>query len=335
MRLRYYVILRALMVVPTLIILLSTVFFIMHILPGDPVRIMFGEKMPEETIQEIRNQLGLDRPLFEQYLTYITKFFRGDFGISWLFKMPVIDMIREVYPTTIELTLGALLFGVIIGIPLGILSAMKRGKKTDNIITVVALYLYSNPSFWLALLLQLLFCMRLGILPLSGRSAVTSNLPRVTGLLILDSILALDFNALIENLRYLILPCLTLGLGMMPMKLRITRAAMLNELGEDYVTTARAKGLPEWMVYYRHAFRNALLPIITTVGASLTALLGGTVIIEKVFSLPGLGRLLLDALQGRDFEMIQGIVGIYILVVVVINTAVDLIYAKADPRVKF
>ena len=335
MKMRYYVVIRALMVVPTLIILLSTMFFVMHILPGDPVRIMFGDEMPEEAIQEIRNELGLNRPLFEQYLTYMTNFFRGDLGVSWLFKVPIIDKVTEVYSMTIELTLGALLFGVILGIPLGILSALKRGKKTDNIITVVALYLYSNPSFWIALLFQLLFGVMLGILPISGRSSAMSSLPRVTGLMTVDSILALDFKALIDSLRYLTLPWLTLGLSMMPMKCRITRAAMLNELGEDYIRTAMAKGLPDSLVYYRHAFRNALLPIITTVGASLTALLGGTVIIEKVFSLPGLGRLLLDALQGRDFEMIQGVVGIYVIIVLVTNTVIDLLYAAADPRVKF
>jgi len=323
------------MIIPTLLILLTTVFFLMHVIPGDPVRIMFGEEMPEDAIEEMRHQLGLDRPIYIQYVNYMTKFFQGDLGVSWLFKVPVIHKVKEVYPTTLEIAIGGLILAASMGVPIGILAALKRGTKIDHTIRILTLYLYSNPGFWLALLLQLLFGVLLGLLPISGRSPVTSTLHRVTGLLIIDSIIALDFRAFIENLRYLILPCLTIGITSIPMLSRLSRAAMLNELGEDYIITARAKGLPERVVVYKHALRNATLPIITSLGGTFIGLLGGTVITEKIFSLPGLGRLLLESLTGRDFDMIQGVVGVYAVIVVLLNTIVDLIYASADPRVKF
>jgi len=335
MKLRYYVVFRVIMIIPTLLILLTTVFFLMHVIPGDPVRIMFGEEMPEDAIEEMRHQLGLDRPIYIQYVNYMTKFFQGDLGVSWLFKVPVIHKVKEVYPTTLEIAIGGLILAASMGVPIGILAALKRGTKIDHTIRILTLYLYSNPGFWLALLLQLLFGVLLGLLPISGRSPVTSTLHRVTGLLIIDSIIALDFRAFIENLRYLILPCLTIGITSIPMLSRLSRAAMLNELGEDYIITARAKGLPERVVVYKHALRNATLPIITSLGGTFIGLLGGTVITEKIFSLPGLGRLLLESLTGRDFDMIQGVVGVYAVIVVLLNTIVDLIYASADPRVKF
>lgn len=335
MKLRYYVVLRFGMIIPTILILMTTVFFLMHVLPGDPVRIMYGEEYPDAYIEEMRHVLGLDRPIYIQYIDYLNKFLRGDLGDSFLYKVPVIDKVRDVYPTTIELTIGGIILAVFMGIPLGILAALKRGTKIDHTIRILSLYLYSNPGFWLALLLQLFFGVTLGLLPISGRISPTSTLNRVTGLLVLDSLLAMDFRALIESLRYLILPCFTIGITRVPRLSRISRATMLNVLGEDYITTARAKGLRERVVVYKHGLRNAILPIITMIGGSFAGLLGGTVITEKIFSLPGLGRLLVLALGGRDFEMIQGVVAIYAIVVITMNTIVDVIYAAADPRVKF
>lgn len=323
------------MIVPTLLILLTTVFLIMHILPGDPVRIMYGDELDEKYMQEIRHKIGLDRPIYVQYIDYMGRFFRGDLGISFMWKVPVIDKVKEVYPTTIELTIGGLSIAILMGIPLGLLAALKKGGTIDHVIRVLSLYLYSNPGFWLALIFQIVFGLWLKLLPISGRSPIASSIPRVTGLLVLDSLLALDFRALIENLRSLVLPCLTIGIVRVPRLSRISRAAMLNVLGEDYITTARAKGLQERIIVYKHGLRNAILPIITVVGGSFAGLLGGTVITEKIFSLPGLGRLLLEALKGRDFLMIQGVVGIYAVVVIIVNTLIDVLYATADPRVKF
>jgi len=335
MKLRYYIFLRILMVIPTVIILLTTVFFLMHIIPGDPVTIMFGDEMPNEFLDEIRHRLGLDRPMYIQYIDYMSRFFRGDLGISYRFKIPVTYKVRDVFPTTIELTIGGILLAILIGIPLGLLASLKKGGIIDHIIRLASLYLYSNPNFWLALLFQLYFGVMLRMLPISGRSPYIGYLPRVTGIMIVDSLLALDFRAFRETIRYMILPWLTVGITRVPYLSRISRAAMLNELGEDYIITARAKGLKKSIIIYKHALRNAILPIITSIGGSFAFLLGGTVIVEKIFSLPGMGSLLMEGLTGRDFNMIQGVVGIYAIIVIVVNTLVDVLYAVADPRVKF
>ena len=335
MKLHYYIITRMLLIIPTVVILLSTVFFLMHIIPGDPVRVMYGEELPEESIQQIRHTLGLDRPMYIQYTDYMTNFFRGDLGISFIYKIPVIEKIMYVYPVTIELTVFSILLTVIMGVPLGILAALKRDGFLDHLIRGVSLYLYSNPSFWTALLLQLMFGLWLGVLPLSGRTPPGFAVERVTGLLTLDSLLALDFKSFFSALSYLVLPALSLSLGSLPMLSRITRASLLDVLGEDYIKTARATGVSEIGIVYKHALRNSILPVITSIGFSFIWLLGGATIIEQIFGLPGLGKLLIDSMMGRDFNLLQGIVGVYAIVVVILNTFVDVVYAMADPRVKF
>jgi len=321
--------------IPTVVILLSTVFFMMHIIPGDPVRVMYGEELPEEYIQEVRHELGLDRPMYVQYIDYMKNFFRGDLGISFRYKIPVIKKIIDVYPVTLELTVFAMLLSVFMGVPLGILAALKRDSFFDHAVRALSLYLYSNPSFWTALLLQLIFGLWLGVLPISGRTPPSFAVTRVTGLLTLDSLLALDFNSFFKAISYLVLPSLSIALGSLPMLSRITRASLVDVLGEDYIKTARATGVPEIGIVYKHALRNALLPVITSIGFSFTWLLGGSTIIEQIFGLPGLGSLLITSLTGRDFNLIQGIIGVYAIVVVMLNTVVDVVYAMADPRVKF
>lgn len=323
------------MIIPTMFLLLTSVFFLMHIIPGDPVRLAYGDEMPEEFIQDIRHRMGLDRPIHEQYIDYMKRFIRGDLGISFTYKIPVRYKMLERYPTTLELTLGGIILAVLLGVPLGILAALKKGGTIDHIIRIMSLYLYSNPSFWLALLFQLYLGVVLGIFPISGRFNLISRVPHVTGIILFDSLLAQDLQVFWGNFRYMFMPWLTIGIVRVPMLSRISRASMLNVFGEDYMTTARAKGLREWLVVYRHGLRNAILPIITSIGGSFTWLLGGTVIIEKIFSLPGMGSLLMDGLMGRDFAMIQGIVGIYAIIVVLTNTFIDVCYAAADPRVKF
>ena len=335
MKLRYYVIVRTLLMIPTVIILLSTVFFMMHIIPGDPVRVLYGEELPEEYLEEVRHELGLDKPMYVQYIDYMSNFFRGDLGISFRYKIPVWQKILDVYPVTVELTAGALTLSVLFGIPLGIFAALKRDTIADHTIRGLTLYLYSNPSFWTALLLQLFFGLMLGIFPISGRTPPSVHLEKVTGLLTLDSLLALDFGAFVQSARFLFLPCLSIALSNLPMLSRVTRASLIDVLGEDYIRTARATGVPEKRIVYQHALRNALLPVITSVGFSFAWLLGGSTITEQIFGLPGLGSLLIISLTGRDFNLIQGIVGIYAIVVVSMNTFVDIIYAMADPRVKF
>ena len=307
----------------------------MHIIPGDPVRVLYGEELPEEYLDQVRHELGLDRPMYVQYIDYMSKFFRGNLGISFRYKVPVWRKILDVYPVTVELTAGALTLSVLFGIPLGIFSALKRDTIFDHTIRGLSLYLYSNPSFWTALLLQLFFGLMLGMFPISGRTPPSVHITKITGLLTLDSLLALDLRSFIQSARYLFLPSLSIALSNLPMLSRVTRASLIDVMGEDYIKTARATGVPERNVVYQHALRNALLPVITSVGFSFAWLLGGSTITEQIFGLPGLGSLLITSLTGRDFNLIQGIVGIYAIVVVSMNTVVDIIYAMADPRVKF
>ena len=335
MKLKYYISMRVLLAIPTFIILMTGVFFLMHVLPGDPVTIMFGDRYPTAYIDEIKHAYGLDRPLWEQYVDFMRDLARFDLGISMVYKVPVLRKVRDVFPTTIELAIGGLSLAVIIGLPLGVLAALKRDSWFDHGTRFLSLYLHSNPGFWLALLFQLFLGFYLDLLPISGRSPPGFRLNPITGMYVLDSILRLNLRALKQSIRYLILPWLTIGITSVPYLSRLTRASMLNILGDDYITTARAKGLPDRVITYKHALRNAILPVITSVGGSFTALLGGTVITERIFALPGLGGLLMEALTSRDFTMIQGVVAIYAIIVVFMNTVIDIVYAAADPRIKY
>ena len=335
MKLRYYIIIRTLLIVPTVIILLSTVFFMMHIIPGDPVRVLYGEELPDDFIEEVRHELGLDRPMYVQYIDYMVNFFRGNLGVSFRYNIPVWQKILDVYPVTVELTVVALLLSNLMGIPLGLFAALKRDTFIDHAIRGLTLYLYSNPSFWTALLLQIFFGLILGWFPISGRTPLNVHIERVTGMLIIDSLLVGDVGAALQSLRYLFLPSLSIALSSLPMLSRVTRASLIDVMGEDYIKTARATGVPEGGVVFKHALRNALLPVITSIGFSFAWLLGGSTITEQIFGLPGLGSLLITSLTGRDFNLIQGIVGVYAIVVVALNTVVDIIYAMVDPRVKF
>jgi ABC-type dipeptide/oligopeptide/nickel transport system permease component len=323
------------MAIPTIFLLLTSVFFLMQILPGDPIVIMYGEKFPTVYVDQIRHNLGLDRPIYEQYISYLGKLARGDLGISLIHKIPVRVLIMQVYPVTLEVAFSGLLLASIIGIPMGIFAAVRRDGLFDHVSRLVSLYIHSNPSFWVALLFQLFFGFYLGWFPISGRSPPSFELTKITGLHLIDSILTLDYKSFTQTLKYLFLPCLTIAITSIPTLSRLTRAAMLNVLGEDYMVTAKAKGLPQNVIIYKHAMRNGLLPVITSIGGTFTWLLGGTVIAEKIFALPGLGSLLMSSLLGRDFTMIQGIVAFYALIVVTMNTLIDIIYALADPRIQY
>jgi len=307
----------------------------MQVLPGDPIVIMYGEQFPTEFVDQIRHNLGLDRPISEQYLSYLGNLVRGDLGISLIYKIPVSQKIRQVYPVTLEVAFAGLLFATLIGVPLGVIAAVRRDGIFDQVSRFLMLYIHSNPSFWIALLFQLFFGLYLGWFPISGRSPPSFDLQNITGIHLLDSILLLDYTAFTQSLKYLFLPCLTIAITSIPTLSRLTRASMLNVLGEDYMVTAKAKGLPERVIIFKHGMRNGLLPVITSIGGTFTWLLGGTVIAEKIFALPGLGSLLMGSLLGRDFTMIQGIVAFYAVIVVIMNTLIDIIYALADPRIKY
>jgi len=326
---------RLLLAIPTVLLLVTTVFVVTHVLPGDPVRMMVGDVATEEQIQAIRHDLGLDRPLYIQYLSYMYNLLRLDFGISINTRLPVIREISAAFPTTIELTLVGLMFGVGAGLPLGVLAALKRGKMADHLLRAFSLGCYSFPIYVTGILLQLGVSLRLGVLPVAGRITSTADIPRITGLYVLDSLLALNFATMFDALSHLILPGITLGIYLLPMISRMSRAGMVNALTEDYIVTARAKGLTESTVVYRHAFRNALLPTVTVIGMNFAGLVGGSMLTETVFSFPGLGRLMYRAISSRDFEMVQGIVVVYALIVVVVNTIIDIVYRFLDPRVKY
>ncbi len=335
MRRSSYIAVRLLLAIPTVLLLVSAVFVVTHILPGDPVRMMVGDVATEEQIQSIRHDLGFDRPLYIQYLSYMYDLLHLDFGISINTRLPVIREIAAAFPSTIELTLVGLMFGVAAGLPLGILAALKRGKIVDHLLRAFSLGCYSFPIYVTGILLQLGVSLRLGVLPVAGRIASTVDIPRITGLYVLDSLLTLNFATMFDALAHLILPGITLGIYLLPMISRMSRAGMIDALTEDYIVTARAKGLPESTVVYRHAFRNALLPTVTIIGMNFAGLLGGSMLTETVFSFPGLGRLMYRAISSRDFGMVQGIVVVYALIVVVVNTIIDIAYRFLDPRVKY
>lgn len=334
MKLSTYIATKLLMAILMLFILLVMVFVVMRVLPGDPVAIMAGQNVPQEEIERIRHQLGLDRPLQEQFLSYVSDMLTGNLGESLRTHRAVTIELASAYPTTVELTIVSLLIGIL-GLPAGIVSVLKKDSIIDHFLRGFMLGGYSIPPFLLGMLLQIFFGWYLGILPISGRFPATLSVPKITGLYTLDSLIALNPNLFIESIKYLALPSVTLGLGMMPLIHRMARASILDQMREDYITTARAKGIPERIVVYKHALRNALLPIITVIGLSLSGLLGGTVLIETVFSLPGLGRLLVTGLLNRDFPVVQAVVLTYAIVVVVVNTAIDILYAVVDPRVKY
>ncbi|MGA2784232.1 MAG: ABC transporter permease [Candidatus Bathyarchaeia archaeon] len=335
MRRGSYIAIRLLLSIPTVLLLATTVFVVTHILPGDPVRMMVGDVATEAQVQAIRHSLGLDRPLYIQYFDYLYNLLHLDFGTSINSRLPVLREIGAALPVTIELTIVGLMSGVAAGLPLGILAALKKGKAVDHILRAFSIGCYSIPIYVTGILLQLSLSWYFRILPVAGRMTSTIDVQKITGLYVVDSLLTLNFAAMFDALAHLILPGITLAIYLLPMLSRMSRASMIDALTEDYIVTARAKGLTESSVVYRHAFRNVLLPTITVIGLNFAGLLGGSVLTETVFSIPGLGTLMLRAINSRDFPMIQGIVVVYTLIVVAVNTVIDIAYSFLDPRVKY
>lgn len=335
MKLGTYAVVKFLSAIPLMFILLTAIFFVMRVLPGDPVLMMVGEKAPQTEIDRIRHELGLDRPIHLQFFSYLRDMVSGDFGRSLMTKRPIIHMILETYPVSIELAIYSIFLGVILGLPIGIIGALKSDTYIDQFLRFIVFATYSMPSFWLGMIFQIFFGLQLNLLPISGRLSVTTEIPKIIGIYTIDSLLDMNFKAFIDSIKYLVLPCSTLAIAIIPRISRIARGNMLDQMREDYITTARAKGIPESQVVYKHAFKNSLLPIITVIGLSFAGLLGGTILIETVFSLPGLGRLLVTGLCSRDFPLVQAIVFIYALVVAMVNIMIDIISAIIDPRVRF
>ncbi len=298
---------RLLLLVPTMLGVATLVFFFLHLIPGDPVEVMLGETAVQADKDQLRESLGLNDPLAVQYGRFLGGLFRGHIGDSFFYRKPVAEVLLERVPATVELTIAALFVALLIAIPIGVVAAVKQYGAFDNLSMLVALLGVSLPNFWLGPLLIWLFSLHLDWFPVGGR----------------------------EGLASLVLPAVTLGLGLAAILSRMTRASVLEVLGEDFVRTARAKGLPERTVLFKHVLRNALIPIITLVGLQFGALLSGAVITENVFAWPGLGSLFIEAIQSRDFPVVQGCVLYISFGYVMINLLVDLLYAAVDPRIRY
>jgi peptide/nickel transport system permease protein len=332
-----YIIGRILLTIPMLFILLSLVFVVIRVMPGDPVSAMLGDHAPAHMIQEKRHELGLDKPILVQYVSYLGQIARFDLGDSMIYRQRVSDPILEKLPATIELTLLGMFFTLLIGIPLGANAARHRRSPGDFLSRLYGNIVYCIPVYWMGLLLQLLFGIALNWLPISGRTGgavIVSDFAK-TNFYVLDTIMAGNLQALGDVLVHLLLPSLTLGITLSGVFLRLTRANMLDTLKSDYVLAARARGIPESSVVYRHSLRNALIPILTMLGLQFAALLAGAILTESTFSWPGVGRLLLERIYLRDYPTIQGVIVVYALLVSLISLLVDIVYAFIDPRVKY
>jgi peptide/nickel transport system permease protein len=332
-----YVLTRLLLAIPMVFIMLTIVFVVLRVMPGDPVSAMLGDRAPLRVIEQKKKELGLDKPIAVQYVNYLAQLARLDLGDSMIFKQRVSQPIVEKLPATLELTLFGLLISLALGIPLGALAARRRRSSGDFGIRLYANVVYCIPVFWMGLLLQLFLGVWLGWFPVSGRTS-----PRVevsafskTGFYIIDTLRIGNVAAFGDVMWHLVLPALTLGIVLSGIFVRLTRANMLDVLKSDYILAARARGIPERRVVYNHGLRNALIPIVTMLGLQFSLLLAGAILTESTFSWPGMGRLLLERIYLRDYPTIQGVIVVYTLFVSVMSLLVDLLYAAIDPRVKY
>lgn len=315
---------------------LVIVFFLSHIIPGDPVAAILGPQAPEHILQELRHRYGLDRPIYEQFVRFLGRLARGDLGDSLATHRPVMQDLRQFFPATIELATAAIVIGAVVGLAVGIISAVAQGSWLDHAVRFLSLIGLSMPVFWLGLLLLLVFYFWLGLVPGPGQLDIfISRPPYVTGMILIDALLAGDWEALRNALGHLLLPAIVLGSHALAGIARITRASMLEVLGQDYIKVARAKGLAERTVVLRHALKNALLPIITVIGIYYGGLLEGAVLTETVFSWPGLGRYATSAILSQDFAAIMGVTILIALVFSFANLVVDLAYGFLNPKIRY
>lgn len=333
--LRTYVLIRLVLAVPMVLILVTATFLLLRVAPGDPVLATLGDRVSADRAAEIRHNLGLDRPLYSQYAEYVSGIARGDFGRAITTDRPIARTIGDRFPATLELTLAAMVVAVGVGVVLGALSARFRDTPLDVGGRLLGIVLYAAPIFWLGLMAQLLFAVKLGWLPTGGRIAAFSEPRSITHLYTVDAVLTGDGHAFSSAIRYLILPATTLGLVIGGIFIRLVRVNMLQTLKSDYVEAARARGIGERAVLFRHAFKNATVPVITIIGLQLALLLSGAVLTETTFTWPGLGLSLFQFLQNRDYPAVQGIVTFYALFVVVASVLIDLVSAWVDPRIRY
>ena len=308
-----YILKRLLLAIPILVAVVTLVFFVVRMAPGDPAQVILGDSASQESLTALRTELGLDRPILVQYGEFLFSIIKGDLGDSIIRKQSINSMIAEVLPYTIELTLAGVLVGVILGLPLGVFSAVFRNSAADYGVRIMSLLGLSFPAFYSGILLLLAFAVYLGWFPVISDP---------------------DMGNMGERLYMLVLPAMNLGLIMMAYVVRSARSSLLETLGEDYIRTAKAKGLPGFIILYKHALKNALIPVITIVGLYLGVLVGNSVLTEIVFNRPGLGKLILSALDERDYSLLQGLMVIYAFIIVLVNLITDLTYGMVDPRIR-
>ena len=326
---------RVLITIPIMFGVAIVVFLFMRLTPGDPVDIMMGQggAVTAGEIEQLRHEFHLDEPLPVQLWLFLKDAVRGNLGYSYVQKRPIGELIGERLPATIELAGGALFFALLVAVPIGIISAVKQRSLVDQISMAGAFLGTSMPAFWLGIVLILLFSVRLRWLPVQGRIDYGTELQQVTGLYVLDSLLTRNWTALISSLRHLVLPSVSLGAAVAAIVARVLRSSMVETLRQDYITLARAKGQVEFLVVMKHALRNALIPTVTVVGLQVGALLGGNMIVETVFSWPGLGRMVVQAIFERDFPLVQGAVMVYAFTYVMANLIVDILYTYLNPKI--
>jgi peptide/nickel transport system permease protein len=305
---------RLLLAIPTLLAVFTIIFIIVRVAPGDPAVAALGDYASAEAVAALREQMGLNAPLWQQYLTFLGNLAHGDLGRSLISQKPVSEQIAFVLPYTLELTAASILVGLVLGVPTGVITAVRRNSAADYVGRVLSLLGLSFPAFYLGILLMFFFAVKLGLFPAVG---------------------AAPFSEPAQNLRSLVLPALTLGLIETAYIARMTRSVIISILSDDFVRTARAKGLQEWVVLIRHALRAALIPIVSLVGIFAISLIGSSVLVEEVFARPGLGKLMVGATKQKDYTTLQSIMVVYALIIVIINLVTDIIYTYVDPRVRY
>jgi peptide/nickel transport system permease protein len=334
--LRRYVLTRIALTIPMILILLSFVFVLLRVAPGDPIEAAYGQKLTAAQIGRIRHDLGLDRPMIVQFGSYLGSIAHGDFGRSiTLGNQKISTIIGARVPATIELTLVAMLVAVVVGIGIGSLAGRYRDTPIDLGGRLFGIVIYAAPIFWLGMMFQLLFSLKLHIFPSGGRIAAFAEPRHITGFYLVDSLITGNFSSFWQALRYIALPAITLGLVIGGILVRLVRVHMLQTLQADYVEAARARGVPERRVVMQHAFRNALVPVITITGLQFAALLGGAVLTEFTFNWPGIGQQLVTYLDARDYTGVQGIITFFALAVVLVSLLIDVVNAYVDPRVRY
>jgi dipeptide transport system permease protein len=323
------------LLIPTFFGVTLLTFALIRMIPGDPVEVMMGERRVDpEMHAEAMHRLGLDKPLYQQYFDYIGNLAQGDLGESLRTRTSVWDEFTTLFPATLELSLAALLFAGTLGLIAGVIAALKRGSLFDHGVMGISLAGYSMPIFWWGLLLIMFFSVWLGWTPVSGRIDLLYDIPPVTGFMLIDSLLSDEEGAFVDALRHLILPAIVLGTIPLAVIARMTRSAMLEVLREDYVRTARAKGLSPTRVVFVHGLRNALIPVLTVFGLQIGALLAGAVLTETIFSWPGIGKWLIESIGARDYPVVQNGILLIACLVILVNFIVDILYGLANPRIR-